>query len=163
MCLQKVIGALLAFSMLLLSGCTVADAAANKEASGVAEPSITSDQEVSKAEELSAMSDQGKYSMVIAKLPSPPVCKKIQDKAAMDKILHYIDAADKVPLEKKRQGGWYFLINVSEPGEDSYQISCCANLLVVKGVDYQVSDGFQDGLEAIYNEIPVKETKYPER
>ena len=101
--LQKAISALLAFTMLMFGGC-VAKADANKEVSVVAESSLTSDQEV--------------YSMVIAKLPSPPVCKKIQDKTTMDKVLNYINTADKVPLEGETPIGWCFLISVSE-GEDS--------------------------------------------
>ena len=94
--------------------------------------------------------------MVFAKLPSPPVCKKITDIETINKVIDFINSSEKIPTENRDEAGWYMLITLTSP-KGLRQYSVVGNKLTINDSCYKVSQDFIDNLEKLYYEIDAKE------
>lgn len=97
--------------------------------------------------------------VVFVKMPSPPKCKVIKDNENISKIVGVLDDAKKTKIDNKNENGWYILITVKNK-QRTKQYTVIGNTLSVDGISYKVKDNFLTDLEAIYNEIDVKEQDY---
>lgn len=96
--------------------------------------------------------------MIFAKLPSPPKYKKINDKETINKIINFIDSAEKTPINNNEKG-WYILISLNTK-EGTKQYSIINDTLSINGSKYKVNKEFVKDLEALYNEININEKNY---
>ncbi|MEG2426481.1 MAG: hypothetical protein RSB28_06620 [Oscillospiraceae bacterium] len=97
--------------------------------------------------------------LVFAKMPSPPKCKTIKDKKEINKIIKFINDAEKKPIKDTNENGWHMMISFkSKDGVKQYSI--VGNTLLIDGSKYQVNEEFITELEKMYNEINIKEKNY---
>ncbi len=99
---------------------------------------------------------EGGY-IIIAKYPTPVQCKTITSAEDMQKIVDYINDAEKTVAEDQRPtAGWYFYIRST----NGIAVSVLGKSADIGGVRYDVSEDFQEGLLALYDSLDVAEEDY---
>lgn len=99
---------------------------------------------------------EGGY-IIIAKYPTPVQCKTVTSAEDMQKIVDYINDAEKTVSEDQRPAaGWYFYIRST----NGISVSVLGKSANIDGVRYDVSEDFQEGLLALYDSLDVAEEDY---